>query len=112
VHLYIFKIKTLTLFYYFFCIWEKKKTKTDYRDLCTKYSNDQEDISESRWEIVDFFRNNYKRTLKDVSEIMINVQRPKDIQKKAEELYQIIMNNYDGLKDLVHFIMAFNLYFR
>jgi hypothetical protein len=42
-------------------------------DLYSKYSDDQDDITNSKWEIVNFFRNNYKRTLKDTDNIINNV---------------------------------------
>jgi sulfur relay (sulfurtransferase) DsrC/TusE family protein len=89
----ILNIKTLILFKFFFpCSY-------------IKYDDDQEEKSDSKWEIINYLRKNYKvdeKTLKFYSNF---TNMPKTLTKKVDELYRIIRKNDTCPVDIAKFVI-------
>jgi hypothetical protein len=59
-------------------------------DLYTKYDDEQEEKTNSKWEIIDYLRKNYKYDENDLIRFMNNINRRNTLERKADELYRII----------------------
>jgi hypothetical protein len=75
-------------------------------DLLTKWTDDQENNIDYIWEIIDYFRKNYKVKEKMLNFFSNNINLPDTLKEKVEELYRITRKNDTGHKDVVKFIIA------
>jgi hypothetical protein len=81
----------------------------DYMDF--KSADDEQDESESKWEIIYFFEKYYKIDQKEVDSIFEKIGMRKTFNSKAEKLYNIIKRNIDGLKEIARFLIELQIDF-
>jgi hypothetical protein len=74
-------------------------------DLLTKWTDDEQEKENSKWEIVDYLRRNYKYDENDLIRYMNNINRYRTLERKAGELYGIIFKNDSGPKDIAKFMI-------
>jgi hypothetical protein len=74
-------------------------------DLLTKWTDDEEDSIDYKWEIINYLRKKYKVGEKMLNFYSTNTNMPKALTKKVEELYRITTRNDTGPKDIAKFII-------
>jgi hypothetical protein len=79
------------------------KTKMNFMDF--KSSDDELQKENSKWEIINYLRRNYKYDEKDLITYKNNINRHRTLERKADELYGIIFKNDTGPKNIAKFMI-------
>jgi hypothetical protein len=74
-------------------------------DLYTKWSDDQHEISESKWRVIEYFTDNYLKTEDEIEKQINRIGTRKTLNDKADELYNIIKKIDTYPKDIEKFII-------
>jgi hypothetical protein len=79
----------------------------DFGDLYYQtFDDNQKEKSDSIWEILDFFRDNYVVERKEADKIIEKIGKPKLLNNKADELHIIYRRNDTGPKDIAKFFIS------
>jgi hypothetical protein len=83
-----------------------------YDDLYINWGNDdQEEKTESKWKIVNYFIDTYLKTEVDLEQLITRIGVFNLIHDKANEFYDVVVKNNTGPKDIAKFIINLNLDF-
>jgi hypothetical protein len=79
-------------------------------DLYDKWFDDQEETN-SKWEIVKYFTDNYLKTEEDLQKRIEKIGVPNLLNNKADEFYNLVKRSDTGPKDIIKFIIDLNIDF-
>jgi hypothetical protein len=81
-------------------------------EITDKLSDNQEEKTKSKWEIINFFEKNSLIEQKEIDWRVKKIGLPDEINEKAEKLYNIFISNDTGPADIADFLIHLNDIFK
>jgi uncharacterized protein YdiU (UPF0061 family) len=75
------------------------------KKIDNKSSNDKQEKTNSKWEIINFFEKNSFIEQKEIDWRVKKIGLPNEVNEKAEKLYNIFLSNDTGPADIADFLI-------